>query len=54
MKGLVLDAKRDPRLEYAVSDWEKETGKAVTANGVWRPRAFGSRDVPERDPHDCG
>ena len=36
MKGLVLDAKWDPRLDYALSDCEKKTGKAVTGNSIWR------------------
>ena len=36
MKGLVLDAKWDPRPDYAVSDWEKRTGKAITGSSVWR------------------
>jgi threonine dehydrogenase-like Zn-dependent dehydrogenase len=36
MKGLVLSAQWDPRPEYALSDWEKETGKAVTGSAIWR------------------
>jgi NADPH:quinone reductase-like Zn-dependent oxidoreductase len=29
MKGLVLDARWDPKPDYRVSDWEKEIGKAA-------------------------
>ncbi len=36
MKGLVLNAEWDPRPEYQVSDWEKETGKVINGNKVWR------------------
>ncbi len=36
MKGLVLDAVWEPKPDYAVSDWEKETGKAITGNSIWR------------------
>jgi hypothetical protein len=50
MKGLVLDAKWDPRPEYEVSDWEKETGKAVTGNSVWRYPKLEVRDWPDPSP----
>jgi threonine dehydrogenase-like Zn-dependent dehydrogenase len=36
MKGLVLNAQWEPKAGYTVSDWEKETGKAVTGNSIWR------------------
>jgi threonine dehydrogenase-like Zn-dependent dehydrogenase len=36
MKGLVLDATWDPKSDYAVSEWEKETGKAITGSSIWR------------------
>lgn len=36
MKGLILDATWEPKAGYTVSDWEKETGKAVTGNSIWR------------------
>jgi scyllo-inosose 3-dehydrogenase len=36
MKGLVLDAKWDPKPEYPLSDWEKSTGKAINGNNIWR------------------
>lgn len=47
MKGLVLDAKWEPRPDYALSEWEKETGKAVTASSVWR---YPNLDVWEARP----
>jgi threonine dehydrogenase-like Zn-dependent dehydrogenase len=50
MKGLVLDAKWDPRPEYAPSDWEKETGKAVTGSSIWRHPELGVRDWPDPKP----
>ena len=50
MKGLVLDAKWDPRPEYVVSDWEKETGKAVTGNSIWRHPELGVRQWPDPKP----
>jgi len=36
MKGLVLDAVWEPKPDYVVSEWEKETGKAITGNSIWR------------------
>lgn len=36
MKGLMLHAKWEPKPDYPLSDWEKETGKAITGNSVWR------------------
>ncbi len=50
MKGLVLDAKWDPRPDYAVSDWEKETGKAVTGNSIWRYPKLEVREWPDPKP----
>jgi threonine dehydrogenase-like Zn-dependent dehydrogenase len=44
MKGLVLDAVWEPRANYQVSEWEKETGKAVTGNSIWRNPELGVRD----------
>ncbi len=46
MKGLVLSAEWDPKPTYTVSDWEKETGKAITGNAVWRNPSLEVRDVP--------
>lgn len=50
MKGLVLDAKWDPKPDYAVSDWEKETGKAITGNSIWRNPTLGVREWPDPTP----
>jgi len=36
VKALVLNAKWDPRPDYPLSDWERETGKAITGSSVWR------------------
>ena len=50
MKGLVLDAKWDPRPDYAVSDWEKKTGKAITGNSIWRHPKLEVRDWEDPKP----
>ena len=52
MKGLVLEAKWDPRPGYVVSDWEKMTGKAITGSSIWRyPKlAVQDRPVPQIKP----
>jgi threonine dehydrogenase-like Zn-dependent dehydrogenase len=50
MKGLVLDAKWDPRPDYTVSEWEKKTGKAVTGNSIWRYPTLQVRDWPDPRP----
>jgi scyllo-inosose 3-dehydrogenase len=47
MKGLVLNAKWDPKPDYAVSEFEKTTGKAVTGSSVWRSPELKVEDVPE-------
>ena len=36
MKALVLYAEWDPKSDYPLSEWENQTGKAITGNGVWR------------------
>jgi len=46
MKALVLDAKWEPRPDYALSDWEKQTGKAVTGSSVWRYPKLEVREKP--------
>jgi threonine dehydrogenase-like Zn-dependent dehydrogenase len=50
MQGLVLDAKWEPRSGYQVSDWEKETGKAVTGSSIWRYPKLEVRDWPDPQP----
>ena len=54
MKGLVLDAQWDPRTDYEVSEWEKETGKAITGNSVWRHPTLNVQEWPDPKPgpHD--
>jgi len=54
MKGLVLDAKWEPRADYPLSDWEKQTGKAITGNSVWRYPKLEVRDWedPKPGPND--
>jgi scyllo-inosose 3-dehydrogenase len=47
MKGLVLDAEWDPKPDYKPSDWEKETGKAVTGSSIWRHPKLEVRDWPD-------
>jgi len=46
MRGLVLDAKWDPKPDYAVSDWEKQTGKAITGSSIWRNPKLQVMDRP--------
>jgi hypothetical protein len=50
MKGLVLDAKWDPRPDYPLSEWEKTTGKAITGNSVWRYPNLEVREWPDPTP----
>jgi threonine dehydrogenase-like Zn-dependent dehydrogenase len=54
MKGLVLDAVWEPRAGYEVSDWEKETGKAITGNSIWRHPKLGVSEWedPKPGPYD--
>lgn len=47
MKGLVVSAEWDPRPDYAVSEWERKTGKAVTGSSVWRKPKVALDNVPE-------
>lgn len=50
MRALVLDAQWDPRPDYAVSDWEKQTGKAITGSSIWRRPKLGVSDWPDPKP----
>ncbi len=63
MKGLVLDAMWEPKPDYEVSEWEKETRKAITGNSIWRHPKLEVRDWPDPTPglkevlleiHACG
>jgi len=47
MKALVLTAKWDPRPDYPLSDWERETGKAITGSSVWRDPQLQVKEVEE-------
>ena len=47
MKGLVLDAVWEPKPGYEVSEWEKQTGKAITGNAIWRHPTLEVRDWPD-------
>jgi threonine dehydrogenase-like Zn-dependent dehydrogenase len=47
MKGLVLDATWDPKPGYKVSDWEKQTGKAITGNSIWHNPSLEVREWPD-------
>ncbi len=47
MKALVLDAKWDPKPEYSPTEWEVQTGKAITGSNVWRHSHMLVVDKPE-------
>lgn len=46
MKGLVLSAQWDPRPGYRVSEFEKNTGKAIEGAQVWRHPKLEVKEVP--------
>ncbi len=50
MQALVLDAKWDPRAGYPLSDWEKQTGKAITGSSVWRHPHLSVEKVDDPKP----
>ena len=50
MKGLVLDAKWDPKPDYVVSDWEKATGKAITGSAIWHHPTLKVQEWPDPEP----
>lgn len=50
MKGLVLDAVWNPKPNYTVSDWERETGKAIAGNSIWHNPKLEVRDWPDPTP----
>ncbi len=54
MKGLVLEAQREPRRDYVLSNFEKSTGKASTGSSVWRYPKIEVRtlDDPKPGPDD--
>jgi threonine dehydrogenase-like Zn-dependent dehydrogenase len=46
MRALMLEAKWEPKKGYVVSDFEKQTGKAVTGNSIWKAPTLKVQDVP--------
>lgn len=52
MKGLILEAAKEPRKGYSLSEFEKTTGKVVTGSSVWRNPELKVKDVniPEPGP----
>ncbi|MBI4736677.1 MAG: alcohol dehydrogenase catalytic domain-containing protein [candidate division NC10 bacterium] len=46
MRGLMLEAKWEPKPGYIVSDFEKRTGKAITGNSIWKSPNLAVREVP--------
>jgi threonine dehydrogenase-like Zn-dependent dehydrogenase len=50
MNSLVLDAKWEPKSEYKLSDWEKETGKAISGCQVWKGPKLEVRSWPDCTP----
>lgn len=46
MKALVLEAQWDPKPGYVVSDFEQQTGKAVTGNSVYKSPSLTLKEVP--------
>ena len=50
MKGLVLDAVWEPKPTYKVSDWEQQTGKAITGNAIWRNPNLEVKSWPDPKP----
>jgi hypothetical protein len=50
MKGMVLDAKWEPKADYTVSEWEKKTGKAITGNAIWHNPTLEVKEWPDPKP----
>jgi len=50
MKGLVLDAEWKPREGYLLSDFERQTGKAITGSSVWQHPTLAVRQVEKPQP----
>ncbi len=45
-KALVLNAKWDPKPGYVVSEFEKQTGKAVVGNSIYKGPRLSVQDIP--------
>ena len=50
MKALVVDADWEPREDYELSEFEKETGKVIEGNSVWRNPDMEVREVEKPTP----
>ena len=50
MKGLLLDADWEPREGYLLSDFERQTGKAITGSSVWRNPKLAVQEVETPRP----
>lgn len=50
MKALVLSAEWQPREGYVLSDFERQTGKAITGSSVWRHPKLEVREVERPTP----
>ncbi len=46
MKALVLEAKWEPKPGYVVSEFEKQTGKAVVGNSIYKAPHLATKDLP--------
>lgn len=47
MKALLLEAEWSPKSDYQLSEFEKETGKAITGNSVWKNPQLRIQEVEE-------
>ena len=50
MKALVINAKREPKHGYVLSEFEKRTGWARNGNQVWKDPEFKITDIPIPKP----
>ena len=50
MKGLLLKAEWDPKPTYVLSDFERQTGKAVEGFNVWRHPSLEITEVADPKP----
>ncbi|KPL23137.1 MAG: hypothetical protein AMJ93_05435 [Anaerolineae bacterium SM23_84] len=50
MKALLLDAEWEPREGYRLSDFERETGKAITGSNVWRNPSLVIQELDKPTP----
>lgn len=50
MKGLLLEAQWEPREDYSLSEFEKNTGKAITGSSVWRHPKLDVKSVETPTP----